>query len=165
MFGNKLYTYFSQAALEGLRLALQELDNARKVDEVCEHIVNARDEWFIDSEPLSNRGFNELRDIFMQQLIDEYGKIEVFGDEVWADTLYERIYGEDHIKTVVIEQFMEQNLTLPRAESWKTIMDLWNEIQAMAQSILDEEGTFDREDLQTEMENFVALIDTYFGWD
>jgi len=165
MFGNKLYTYFSQAALEGLRLALQELDNARKVDEVCEHIVNARDEWFIDSEPLSNRGYNELRDMFMQQLIDEYGKIEVFGDEVWADTLYERIYGEDHIKTVVIEQFMEQNLTLPRAESWKTIMDLWNEIQAMAQSILDEEGTFDREDLQTEMENFVALIDAYFGWD
>lgn len=71
---------------------------------------------------------------------------------------------DEHIRALVIEQFMEQILTLPGAESWNTIMDVWTEIQAMARSILDGEDDFDREDLHTEMENFVALIDAYFGW-
>lgn len=164
MFGNKLYTYFGQDALDGVYEATNALSEPRRLTEICEHICNARESWFVDSEPLSNCGYNKLREIFMQRLIDGYGKIEVFGDEIWADTLYERIYGDEHIRAVVIEQFMEQILTLPGAESWNTIMDVWTEIQAMARSILDGEDDFDREDLHTEMENFVALIDAYFGW-
>ena len=165
MFGNKHYSYFSHDILESMREALVALDEPRRLNEVCEHIRDARDEWFVEPSPLSSSGIDKLGSIFMQQLLDTYGKIEVFGEEFWADELYEKIYGEDHIKEIVLAQFAEQELKLPNAESWETIMDAWGEIKAMANSILNNEGEYTYDDIQTGMDNLVDLFDAYYGWD
>ena len=169
MFGNKLYSYFSHDVLEGMRLAVQELDNQQKFEEMCKHISEARSEWFVDSQALSASGIDKLHDIFMQQLMDEYGKIELFGEEFWADDLYERIYGEDHIKATVLEQFAEQNLKLPNAEDWKVIMNAWGEVRKMAVDTLNCTGPnddyYDPEEIKDALEDVVGLLETYFGWD
>lgn len=80
MFGNKHYSYFSHDILESMREALVALDEPRRLNEVCEHIRDARDEWFVDPSPLSSSGIDKLGSIFMQQLLDTYSKIEVFGE-------------------------------------------------------------------------------------
>lgn len=169
MFGNKTYSYFTLQALDGMRKVVKELDDLSKFDEVCERIRDARNEWDLDSEPLSNRGFDELRDVFMQRLVDEYGDIEVFGDEVRADTLYERVYGEDHIKAAVLEQFVEQHLTLSKAQSWQTIMNAWGEVQKMVVDSLNCDGPnddyYDPEEIKDALENVIDLLETYFGLD
>lgn len=165
MFGNKKYSYFSNDVFEGMCEALVALDEPRRLNEVCEHIRDARDKWFVDPSPLSSGGINELRNIFMRQLFDEYGMIELFGEEFGADDIYERVYGEDYIKATVLGQFAERNLKIPHAESWETIMDAWGEIKTMANSILNNEGDYTREDLKSTMESFVDLLDAYFGWD
>lgn len=165
MIGGKYYSYFSYGVLEDMYEALKALDEPGRLMEVCRDISEARGEWFVDSQALSTSGIDKLHDIFMQQLMDEHGKIELFGEEFWADDLYERVYGEDHIKTVILEQFTERLLKLPNAESWQTIMDKWSEVQAMATSVLSDEGLFSYDDIQTAMDKVVDLFNAYYGWD
>lgn len=44
-------------------------------------------------------------------------------------------------------------------------MDAWGEIKAMANSILNNEGEYTYDDIQTGMDNLVDLFDAYYGWD
>lgn len=165
MIGGKFYSYFRSGVLEDMYEALKALDSPGRLTEVCRDISEARSEWFVDLQALSTSGLDKLHDIFMQQLIDEHGKIELFGENFWADDLYERIYGEDRVKEIIEEQFAEHQLKLPNAESWDTIMNKWSDVQAMAKSVLSNEGEYTYDDIKTAMDEVVDLFDAYYGWD